>query len=210
LAVTADGTRAAVIAADGTVADVNLATLTVSYHSPAAPVSLFGQLRDWLEPAAQAKGFDGATRQACWVSDHGLAISGEDGHAFIDAQGRIEGDTTPAGLKLLDTNSWSIRTIDNQTSAFLLGSSLLLASSDQWNWQTGRANANGLTAYSLQGEQIFHLFGNQPVGSIQVAGGRGYLSPGNRQTDVIDLQTGRSSEIKGQMPWLITASQPCA
>ena len=53
----------------GPVAEVDLASGRVGYHEVHEPVSLLGRLRNWLEPAAEAKTAEGAERQAVWVGN---------------------------------------------------------------------------------------------------------------------------------------------
>ena len=76
LAVEPGGKRALVVPAGNRVAEVDLETLGVRYHDLAEPVSLLGRLRDWLEPAAQAKSSDGPDRNAVWLPGGLVAVSG--------------------------------------------------------------------------------------------------------------------------------------
>ena len=64
LAVDPTGARALVVPAAGPVAEVDLASGRVRYHDVHEPVSLLGRLRNWLEPAAEAKTAEGSERQA--------------------------------------------------------------------------------------------------------------------------------------------------
>jgi hypothetical protein len=56
LALDPGGARAFVVGAGAPVAEVNLATLAVSYHELSTPISLLGRIGAWLEPAAEAAG----------------------------------------------------------------------------------------------------------------------------------------------------------
>src|SRR3954468_4406895 len=58
LAVDAANDVAYVVPGSGSVARIDLASLAVSYHAPAEPVSLLGRLHDWVEPQAAAKGLN--------------------------------------------------------------------------------------------------------------------------------------------------------
>src|SRR6187200_2951149 len=80
LAVDPAGGRVLVVPAAGPVAEVDLASGRVGYHDVHEPVSLLGRLRNWLEPAAEAKTAEGPERQAVWVGDHLVAVSGQDTH----------------------------------------------------------------------------------------------------------------------------------
>src|SRR5918911_5035336 len=78
LAVDPAGGRAFVVPGSGAIAEVSLATLSVSYHSVSEPVSLLGRVHDWLEPAAAAKGLNGPMRVARWLGGGVLAVAGAD------------------------------------------------------------------------------------------------------------------------------------
>jgi hypothetical protein len=69
LAVDAAGSQAYVVAPDGSVAKIDLRTLAVSIHQPAAQRSFLALLGGWLEPAAAAKGDSGPVRQAQWIGN---------------------------------------------------------------------------------------------------------------------------------------------
>ena len=56
LAVDPEGKRALVIPAGGRVAEVDLDSMEVAYHELSEPVSLWGRLRNWLEPARGGEG----------------------------------------------------------------------------------------------------------------------------------------------------------
>jgi hypothetical protein len=83
------GMRAFVVGADFTVAEVNLDTLGVKYHG--------------VSKRALAKYLAGSVRQALWLGNGFLAVSGED---------RSPTAEHPAGLRLVDTRRWSTRVVD--------------------------------------------------------------------------------------------------
>jgi hypothetical protein len=104
LAVDDLGRRVFVVAAgEALVAEVDLRSGRVVYHQLREHVSLLGRVRDWLEPPAQAKASEGATRAARWLGN-GLSVAGQD--EFAD--GRVQ----PFGLRLIDTADWTWRTPD--------------------------------------------------------------------------------------------------
>ncbi len=111
LGVDAGGGRAFVVDR-GRVAEVDLASLAVSYH----------ELRRsaWIRlgPAAEAKVSRGYSRFARWLDNDLLAVSGAD-----EERRRVQ----PAGLLLVDTRSWSVRTVDPGATGFLVAGEALLA-----------------------------------------------------------------------------------
>jgi hypothetical protein len=196
VAVDPSGPRAFVVQAGAPVAEVDLRTLQVRYHTLAEPISLLGRLRDWLEPAAEAKADEGPTREALWLGHGLLAVTGWDGHAGVDPRGGQAEWGAPAGLKLIDTRRWSVRTIDPRVSdaAFVAGT--LLAWSLTWDSRTDKFTGAGLTGYGPDGGRRFHLYGDDPISGVQplgsrvVAGGAagGRLFP---RGALLDARTGR-------------------
>lgn len=82
------------------------------------PVSLLSRLRDWLDPAADAKISFGWSREADWLGDGLVAVSGSDYHGL---------SSTLAGLKLIDTEAWGVRTLDPGASVHRLAEGTLFA-----------------------------------------------------------------------------------
>jgi hypothetical protein len=96
------------------VAAVDLLSLTASYHRPTAAVSALGRLNAWLQPSAEAKGDDGPVRRAQWLGRGLLLVSGSN----------VRGTTTdvesePAGVDLIDTRRWTVRTLDPDGDSFV-------------------------------------------------------------------------------------------
>jgi hypothetical protein len=118
LAVDPDSGRAFVIPATGPIAEVHLATFAVSYHSLAQPVSLLGRVHDWIEPKAEAKGSNGPIRSARWLGNGVVAVSGGNETATPDASNQPHFTWSPAGLSLIDTNTWGTRVIDRGADSF--------------------------------------------------------------------------------------------
>jgi hypothetical protein len=189
LAVDPSGRRAFVVD-PGLVAEVDLVTLAVTYHELTRSTSLLARIRDWLEPAAYAKGGSGRTRSARWLGGGLIAVTGAD-----EDHERV----LPAGLDLVDTRDWSVRTIDDGTTDVRVAGDLLLA--------TGSL---GLTAYGFDGDRRFELFGGREAWIEQVYDGRAYVAGGVRPDGrpaplrVVDLATGRpADERTGRLPWLL-------
>lgn len=204
LAVDPDGGRAYVVAAGAPVAEVDLRSLAVGYHALSEPVSLLGRLRNWLEPAAEAKGQNGPQRQALWLGDGLLAVSGSDYRAWVDDQGQEHFSSTPAGLKLIDTHGWSVRTLDRQASSISLAGGVLLATGQAFDSTAQTTKGSGLTAYSLDGRQRFHLFGDEPA-FVMVLAGYGYVQVGQgNEATVIDLASGKTvRRLRQPLPFLL-------
>lgn len=183
--------RAFVIPASGDVAEVALPTLAVSYHTVAQPVSLLGRLHDWLEPRAAAKGVTGPARTAQWLGDGVVAVSGGDEATTVDASNQIHVSWTPAGLRLIDTNTWGSRLVDRGADSFTVDGDALLATGSRWTSE-GADHAMGLVAYGFDGTRRFSLLGGRAAAVELVFRRRAYLGIGNsHSTKVVDLTSGK-------------------
>jgi hypothetical protein len=191
------GRRAFVVPGGGPIAEIDLRTMRVIYRELAEPISLLERLHNWLEPEAQAKGeMEGPVREARWLGDGLLAVSG------FDARG--EKPSKASGLKLIDTRRWTLRTLDGDAADFLATERLLIAYG--CCYRTG-GKPLGLTAYDRPGRTVWHLFGRRPIHAVQIAGGRAYVRleaewTGRRPpwVAVVDLRRGTALR-RLQTPW---------
>jgi hypothetical protein len=199
LAVDRANDHAFVIDPDGTVATVALGSLAVSYHVPRTSTSLFARFDRWLQPAAQAKGDNGPWRQAQWLGNGLLAVSGSDWRASGQMRGNVISETLsdrPAGLEIIDTRTWHVHTLDPNADSFTVANGLLLVTGTRWN-VTPKENVTsgeGLVAYDPHGNVRFRIFGGRSVSVNVVAGGRAYVTVvaagGYEHQRVVDLRTG--------------------
>lgn len=210
LAVDPAGARALVVPAAGPVAEVDFASGRVSYHDVHEPVSLLGRLRNWLEPAAEAKTAEGAERQAVWVGENHVAVSGQDAHPT--AKG--DEQTTPAGLALIDVRRWTKRILDEHASQFSFSAGTLLAYGTTWTDATHEKGI-GLSGYGLDGQERFHLFENEPIYFVETAGPYAYVWRGRQSPVAVDLRSGKvSNELDryrgNDLPALVVPGAPLA
>lgn len=155
------------------VAEVDLRTLEVSYHSLSRPASLLSRIWNWLEPVAQAKQVSGHHRLARWLGGDLLAVSGTDTE---------RSQTRATGLLFVDTRSWRVRKLDSDASGFELAGDLLLA----------RGAGTGLAAYGFDGEERFRLFAGKNAWPDEIHAGLAYVGLlGQESLQVVDLATGR-------------------
>jgi hypothetical protein len=205
--------RAFVVQAGAPVAEVDLRRLSVRYHPPSEPISFLGRLRDWLEPKAEAKAMDGPEREAIWLGGGHLAVTGVDYQGTIDNQGREREVDAPAGLKLIDTRRWSVRTLDHSTSSISYTRGVLFGYGTSWDSRTSKMSGSGLTAYDPSGRQLYHRYGNQSISGV-TAVPRGVLVGGNQGSSAFrhqDLLEPRSGRLLGQARVdveLISSDQP--
>jgi hypothetical protein len=194
------GNRAFVVAADAPVAAVDLATLKVSYHSFAEPVSILGRVHDWVEPLAEAKGAAvGPRRAALWLGDGRIAVWGTDDNGRLDAEGHGQQFQEPAGLMVIDTRDWTVRHLDRGASEAVVANGLILASASLWSSTEQRARGMGLAAYGPDGSRRFHVLGSEPAWDVQIVGERAIVprqdAAGAVSYVVVDLADGRIDAV---------------
>jgi hypothetical protein len=165
-----DDTRAVVIAADGTIADVRLDTLAVTSRSLARSLARVRKLAN------------GSTRTAQWIDSSTIAMTGADVH--------VDGTTqrsTPAGLTLIDTRTWSSHRVDTDTTAIApngFGPGCIACTGTLLAYGT-----NGLAGYDNDGRLKFRLFAGTNAQPSIVAGTYAYLGAGTHFT-IVDATTG--------------------
>ena len=176
LALDPSGRRAAVVA-PGVVAEVDLASLTVSLHRLEA-----------RRPAAARKAFDGWSRTAVWAAPSVLAVTGTDSSASDDGH-RLRQE--PVGLTLLHTGRWEGRVVDSGASQVTKAGRTLLVTGARCEPADRFCRGIGLRGYTLSGSRRFHLFGNESLGIPEIAGGLAYLSDCNSFCHrIVDPATG--------------------
>jgi hypothetical protein len=199
------GRRVYVVPAGGPVAEVDLVSLAVTYHRLGRSESPLRRLAGWWAPPAEAKILSGPWRNALWLGDGQLAVTGYDGSA------RGHHMEIPSGLELIDTTNWTARQVDRHSTSAMLAAGRVLAFGTAFG--TGQDGANqgyGLTLYGPGDRQPVHRFGAQQVGWIQVNGDLAYvqLMDANRSNlegyAVVDLRSGRVlHQATGNVPQLL-------
>jgi hypothetical protein len=204
LAVDQSGSRAFVVGAGTPVAEVDLATFSITYHDLSTPVSLLGKVHGWLEPAAEAKvPPNGSTREATWLGNGMLAVSGWNDHTTGEGdQLRFWNDA--AGLDLIDTRDWSLRVLDEGATSMTTADGSLLASSWLWDSTLEHPSGTGLTAYGPDGGRRFHLFGSRAISSVEALGNRAFIRGARSGYSVVDLTSARVlHSFAGEPPVLL-------
>jgi hypothetical protein len=168
--------RRAYIVSGATVADVDLGTLAVAYHE--LREQEYTRVLALFAPVAQAKEFHGETRRTLWVGGGLIASFGED---FVSDGRRFS--STPLGLRLIDTRTWTVRMVDEHVRFALLAGDVLLAAGD---------DGIGLVAYDLRGTKRFQLFRGRSLASLESYGGKAYVQVDGRGRQVVDVATGRA------------------
>lgn len=202
LAVDPDGRRAFVVATDGEIARVALRTGAISYHQPLRRLSVLGRVHAWLEPVAEAKlPREGSTRTARWLGRGLFAVSGGE-YAVISTGNQPRSRFTPAGLRLIDTRSWTVRKLGAGTDTFWHVGNLLLAADTTWGGSELEVSPRppGLIVYGADGRERSRLYAGKRVGIVYANAQRAFVSVEGR-VDVIALPSGRVIERRASVAY---------
>jgi hypothetical protein len=203
IAVDPSGNRAYVVGGGAPVAEVDLRTLAVSYHDVRPAKSFLGRVLDWFVPDAAAKGpIAGPVRQVVLIADGKLAIAGVD----VDVVARqfgIDVTTTPYGLKIVDTRTWTARTLDDRATGLATAPNELLAFAGSFDEQYGPTGGIGLVGFTSSGVKLFHEFGDAPIFWVKTVRSTAYLAPQGRIVGV-DVASGKVVRtLRGALPEII-------
>jgi hypothetical protein len=204
------GRRIYVVPGGGPVAEVDVASMEVTYHRLGRSASPLQRLARWWAPPAEAKIISGPSRNALWLGDGQLAVTGYDGSA------KGHHMEIPSGLELIDTADWTARQVDRHSSSAMLAAGRLLAFGTAFG--TGQNGANqgyGLTLYGPGDRQPVHRFGAEQAGWIQVYGDLAYVQLMHANLSnlegyaVVDLRSGRVLDRgTGNVPELLVPDRP--
>jgi hypothetical protein len=204
LAVDPDGRRAFVVTAGAVITEVDLDSLQVTYRGLRQPVSLLRRLAHWLVPPAEAKLNAGTWRAACWLGDGRMAVWG--------GESRVLGDDSaeqrPSGLKLIDTRTWTVRTLHPAATDASWQGGRLLAFGSTWDHETEREAGVGLTLYTPGDLRPRDLLSGQAVMEAHLNGDLVYaaVDTGDEEyaSRVLSLRSGRVlSSSERPLPWLL-------
>ena len=194
-AIDRDQGRAFVVSGGLTVAVVDLPGLRVRVGTATEQVSVWKRMRDWLEPEAAAKLIDGPQREAVYLGNDRIAVTGAD-----YTTDRTDTTAGPLGLKVIDTRKWRVETVDEETSHVLRYGDTLFATVDA----TGSRGAR-LRAYDLGGALLFELRSRFELWVAETAAGRVYVyEDGGRLYRRVDPATGRATRVRPRVDvWLV-------
>jgi hypothetical protein len=160
------GQAAYVIDSSGLVAQVDLRTLQVSYHS-----------KSTRRLARASKQIDGPMLFARWVGDGRIAVSGTNAKMKKTPSGWRQA-WSPAGVALLDTRTWTSRMLDPGAASFTMSANGVLVP------------ASGvLSAYDMDGALRYRV--SLPAGTpyISVFGDYAYAWTAEKVA-LVDLRSG--------------------
>ena len=200
--------RAFVIAGGDTIAEVDLATLQVTYRRLRQPASLLRRLAHWLVPPAEAKLVAGTWRSACWLGEETLAVWGGDNSVTGDSPATQRVHQRPSGIRLIDTRTWTIRPLDPAAPTGSWQAGRLLAFGGTWDDEAQRQRGVGGTLYRPGDRRPRHVLGNRAVDDAHLNGELLYASvdSGGEVSGrmVVALRTGRVlSSSDEPLPYLL-------
>lgn len=181
LAVDPTHKRALVVAAGSPIAEVDLRTLRVTYHS------------NVLEDVQATNDVLAHTRNALWLRDERFLVFGRD----VRPSGEFA-----AGASIIDTADWTSCSINAEAGKATISPDRLLLYAD------GAGPGVGLRGYTVTGRPAFQLFAGDHLSNVFVAAGRAYIQ-NMRRFRVVDASTGEIlSDIPAsfQIADLISAS----
>jgi hypothetical protein len=192
-AVTVDpaGGRMYAVSARGLlVAEVDLASGAVAYHSLSAGAAS-GAAGGGSPRAQAAKGnVDVWWREAVWAGDGRIALTG---NHWPRPRGRLPDGPVPLGVRMIDTRSWTISTLDPRPDTMHVAGDTVLAVGTRYFNAGERTKSTGLLAFGVDGSRAWTRFRGRPV---VLLGSRGELVYAwvrrVRTAYVLDRDTGRT------------------
>jgi hypothetical protein len=180
------GHTAYVVAPGGLVAEVDLATLSLTYHDVGGTRRL----------ARAQKSVNGPVRYAEWIGAGRVAVTGMDAKMSITRTGTQQETWKPIGVSVIDTASWGLRMLDPEASGFNRLPEGLFVVRNQ-----------AFTMYDLDGRARFTVSFDEPVDYVQAVGKYAYGWGHARTMTIVDLSSG---EVVAQIPkpdlWLVGES----
>jgi hypothetical protein len=177
VAVDSEGGRMYVVAARGLlVAEVELATGVVSYHSLGATASK-GNSSVWW-------------RDAVWAGGGRLAVTGDH---WPPPNGRLPDGPIPFGIRVIDTRTWSIATLDPRPDTMHVAGGTVLAAGTRYFDAGQRTESTGLLAFDASGRRAWTRFRGRPVALLGSRGSLVYAWIRRQRTAyVLDRDSGRT------------------
>jgi hypothetical protein len=170
LAIDPSARIAYVVGGGGIIAAVDLQRLAVGYHQVTR------------RPAAATKVLTGPTRKAVWLGAGRIAIAGEDDRESLAANGDYRQEVRPVGLLILDTRSWTSRSVD-RNAVDVTYTAGMLVSCDY---------PSGIGGYSATGARRFHLATKSRGYVLARAGGLLYVSRAGVSGPIVTIIDPRS------------------
>jgi hypothetical protein len=199
LAIDPKGNRVFAFGVDGLVADVSLGDGTVSYRRLAGPSPS-------LEPSsAEAKLANYSQLFAGPLPNGLVAIFGHDQRLVPRGRHHLDQQFDPFGVVLFDPEDGRACVLHDGADSVLVADEVLLAFTAI---ASGPDEGIGVAAYTMNGERLWHRFGDDAIDFVQVLNDYAYVTNSwhGWDTFVVEVSTGRLVEtINGRPPDLVGA-----
>ena len=199
LAIEPNGNRAFVFGVDRVVAEVSLADGTVSYRRLAGPPPSLA-----LGPA-DAKLSNYSQLSALSLPSGLVVVFGHDQRLVRPGRHRLDQRLDPAGVVLFDPEDGSACLLHARADSALMADEVFLLFTAFTN---GADEGMGVAAYTMNGERLWHRFGDDAIDFVQALNGYAYVTRSWRgwDTAVVELSTGRVVDnIRGRPADLVGA-----
>jgi len=189
LAVDPQGERAFVVNEGEPVAVVDLATLQVRYRHVAGLASPGREAAGHAKPTGTSNPRHGPSRVAKWLGGGLIAVSGT--KSYTGPTHRWLGEArAPAGLQVIDTRNWRVRTFDRRPTDFQWLDGRLVTYARVWDPATRRVRGDALVGFDRAGRRVYRIHGNSRT-HWQAFHGRIYVDDGPSRLDaVLDPRNG--------------------
>jgi hypothetical protein len=203
LAIKPDGSRVVVAGVDGLVADVSVDDSSVTYSRLSGPAP--SALTSWLISEAEAKLSDYADIAARWLPNDTVAIYGHSEMIEPAGRNRVDHRLSPSGVTIFNPDEQRACVLAPRADTVLEADGVLLAFREFAN---GPHHGMGVTAYTLDGREVWHNFGNRAIDRVAVVGKYAYVthSRDGWVTSVVEVASGEIvSTVRVRPVHLLTA-----
>jgi hypothetical protein len=192
LALDAVGQKAYVVGAS-VVAEVDLATLRATYHPLGQEARAAGGMQS-IRPHKPGIGTS-ASFTVRWVGGGRIAVARMNSNWGRDETGAPTATSTPGGLWLIDTKTWTETLLEAQAGDFSSApAGAILAYGSSWDSKLGTTGGMGLTSFGVDGSERFHRFGEASVEVLGVQSGLAYVRDRQR-VHVLDATSGKALRL---------------
>jgi hypothetical protein len=148
----------------------------VSYHSLGASAAK-GNVAVWW-------------RAALWAGDGRIALTGDH---WPRPRGRLPDGPIPFGVRLIDTRTWSIATLDPRPDTIHVAGGTVLAAGTRYFDAGERTESTGLLAFDASGRRAWTRFPGRPVALLGSRDNLVYAWVRRKRTAyVLDRDSGRT------------------
>jgi hypothetical protein len=174
------------VAADGLLAEVDLRTLGVTYHSVAGVgTRRLARAEKWL---------NGPIRYAHWVGEGRITVSGMDAKLVVPRSGAAQQTWRSIGVSLIDTRNWRSQMIDPQGGGAQRAPGGFVV-----------ARSPSFTAYDLEGAVRFTVALEEPLVYVTIIGDYAYAWGQERTVTIVDLSSGAIvARVPKPQCWLLS------